>query len=572
MIEVRFDYDPALVSGVKTATAAFWRKYVPDHDDRHWRVAYSPKAAESLIAFGVAHGFEIDPKIKLTRTDGPLALPEIGPAIDQLEAGSLRRFQQQAVWYAQQQTKRNGRVEMILGDQMGLGKTITTLAILRDLGGQALIVCPASLKLMWAEAIREWLGMDSGIISGQKPKPLSPDGIQIINYDILSYWADALLRDRSWSVLVFDESHKLKSTKAKRSKAALKLTGKSPSSNVLLLTGTPALSRPYELLNQLKVVRQFEKVGGDWRHYVTRYCGGFRQRMGNREFWNTDGATHLAELNQKLRETCYVRRTKDEVLTELPDKSHVRIPVDIDNRDEYNKAEQDIVRWVMEQAEEDREFRESIAHLSAQEQAEEVAMHKLSEGFKARRAETLVQIAKLKQLSAQGKLAHLGEWVADFLDGDQKLVIFAWHREIVERVATLLGDPEMVIHGGTPIETRQALVQRFQTDPECRFIVGNIQALGVGLTLTAASDVLFVEYPWTPGDLDQAIDRCHRIGQDNSVTAWYMVGSETIDTDILELISRKSGVVDAVTEGRSTGKSEMLSSLVRKVRERQHES
>jgi SNF2 family DNA or RNA helicase len=136
----------------------------------------------------------------------------------------------------------------------------------------------------------------------------------------------------------------------------------------------------------------------------------------------------------------------------------------------------------------------------------------------------------------------------------------------------LLGDPEMVIHGGTPIETRQALVQRFQTDPECRFIVGNIQALGVGLTLTAASDVLFVEYPWTPGDLDQAIDRCHRIGQDNSVTAWYMVGSETIDTDILELISRKSGVVDAVTEGRSTGKSEMLSSLVRKVRERQHES
>ena len=105
------------------------------------------------------------------------------------------------------------------------------------------------------------------------------------------------------------------------------------------------------------------------------------------------------------------------------------------------------------------------------------------------------------------------------------------------------------ITGQTPVEARQAAVDRFQTDPDCKVIVLNIRAGGVGLTLTAASNVAFVELDWTPGAMDQAEDRCHRIGQTDQVTAWYLLGEETIDEDIHDLIETKRAVVEAATEG-----------------------
>ena len=103
------------------------------------------------------------------------------------------------------------------------------------------------------------------------------------------------------------------------------------------------------------------------------------------------------------------------------------------------------------------------------------------------------------------------------------------------------------ITGETSLKERQAIVEDFQNNPDTKLIVLNIKAGGVGLTLTAASNVLFLEFPWTPGDLEQAIDRCHRIGQQNSVTAWFFVGKDTIDEEIIEMIGIKQNVVSQVT-------------------------
>ena len=146
------------------------------------------------------------------------------------------------------------------------------------------------------------------------------------------------------------------------------------------------------------------------------------------------------------------------------------------------------------------------------------------------------------------KLGAVRQWVQDFTATGQKLVIFAHHTDVVRALADEFADG-CVISGETSTEDRQRAVDRFQNDPAQRVIVCNLKAGGVGLTLTAASDVLFVEQGWTPADMDQAADRCHRIGQQDSVTAWNLLAAGTIDEDVADLIAQKRVVVDAVTDG-----------------------
>jgi SWI/SNF-related matrix-associated actin-dependent regulator 1 of chromatin subfamily A len=140
------------------------------------------------------------------------------------------------------------------------------------------------------------------------------------------------------------------------------------------------------------------------------------------------------------------------------------------------------------------------------------------------------------------------EWIHDFLENDKKLVAFGWHTEVVNMVAENFADG-CKIQGGVSMEKRQAAVDRFQNSDEQKVIACQIKAAGVGLTLTAASDVLFLEQGWTPADMDQAVDRCHRIGQQDSVTGWLMLTKDTIDEDIAALIGAKRVVVNQATDG-----------------------
>jgi len=174
----------------------------------------------------------------------------------------------------------------------------------------------------------------------------------------------------------------------------------------------------------------------------------------------------------------------------------------------------------------------------------EAAAKRLSQE-NSERAEHLFRIETLKQKAAMGKLDESVEWIENFLESGEKLVIFATHKEIIRRIAEKFNCKS--ITGETSLKERQAIVDDFQNNPDTKLIVLNIKAGGVGLTLTAASNVLFLEFPWTPGDLEQAIDRCHRIGQQNSVTAWFFVGKDTIDEEIIEMIGIKQNVVSQVT-------------------------
>lgn len=327
----------------------------------------------------------------------------------------------------------------------------------------------------------------------------------------------------------------------------------------LNLTGTPLLNRPKELITQLDIIGRLDDMGGFW-NYAKRYCGMVNGQWG----LMMDGATNLGELNDKLRATCYIRRNKKDVLKELPDKQRSIFPVDITNRKEYNWAAQDLISWLRGNVVQDEDFLESIKDLPEEVQKEKKRERANEATIKAIRAQQLVRIEKLKRLSAEGKLEAIYEWIDSFLETGEKLVVYAHHTDIVKQLADRYNAPS--ITGATELSDRQKAVDQFQEDKNCKVIVLNLQAGGVGITLTSASNVLFTEFGWNPGVHEQATDRCHRIGQKEAVTAWYLVGKDTIDEDILELVEKKRVVVDAATEGGMEGEEvSVLSELIERM-------
>ena len=414
---------------------------------------------------------------------------------------------------------------VMIADEMGLGKTVQALAVLGAANAYpALIVCPASLKLNWQREARKWLpGTTVEILGGTRPGIVPDFDIAVINYDVLSSWVGHLPPLRA---LVLDEAHYIKSAGAIRTKAAIQLSDNmTPNGLRVCLTGTPVMNAPGELLTQLRFMQRLDDFGGA-RDFKDRYGRG----------------KHLSELNRRLRATCFVRRRKTDVLTELPPKrwSEVLVEGDPTIMRDYRKAELDIVTFLAERARQAAE-ESGATTLEARQAAADQAI-------RAQAAEHLVAITALKRLAARAKMPAVREWIEDFKASGSKLVAFAHHTEIVNILTTEFADG-CAVGGGASNEDRQSAVDRFQSDEGQTVIACSLKAAGVGLTLTAASDVLFVEQGWTPADMDQASDRCHRIGQTDSVTAWNMIAAGTIDEDIAALIANKRMVVDAITDG-----------------------
>jgi len=161
------------------------------------------------------------------------------------------------------------------------------------------------------------------------------------------------------------------------------------------------------------------------------------------------------------------------------------------------------------------------------------------------------------------------QWIKDSLDANGKLVVFAVHHATIDRLMEELRDYNpVVVDGRVSAENRQRAVDKFQNDPECRVFIGNIKAAGVGITLTASSNTVFVELGWTPGEHDQAEDRVHRIGQTESVSAWYLVAAGTIMEEIAGILDEKRIVLDAVLDGKESQEESMLSALLKSFTER----
>lgn len=536
---ISFEYDRDLVQRVREIPTARY-----DRKEQVWFVANSAK--EDVVDFAEETSAVLDEALEVSfadfserrrkyamslATDSDLVLPTL--------VGTLKGFQKAGIRFALDSlgfVERAGRWERVsdrvkhgvfIGDEQGLGKTVQALGVLEAADAYpAVVVAPAAVRLNWQREIRRWLPHRSVEVAyGVEPAEVSSE-IVIVGWDALHGWAESL----PVHAAVFDEVHYAKSARTRRTQAALELSRRAIEAGgfAVALSGTPLLNRPDELKSQLQIIGRLEEFGGS---------RGFDAAYGKTK------DADLAGLGRRMRETCFVRRLKRDVMAELGEKEFSSLVVPGDERvmREYRLAEAGLRR----------ELGEELARANAMAKGAN-SVERRAAGMREfrRNAQThLVRLEQLRQLAAKAKRAAVTEWIEDFAECEKKLVVFGWHRNDVDWVADTFADG-LKIQGGMGDADKQAAVDRFQTSDDARVISCSIKAAGVGITLTAASDVLFIEQGWNPADMDQAADRCHRIGQKDSVTVYTMLCEGTIDERIANLIARKREVVNAVMEGK----------------------
>ncbi|KAG8125233.1 hypothetical protein E2320_020541 [Naja naja] len=405
---------------------------------------------------------------------------------------SLLPFQREGVDFA---ISREGR--LLLADDMGLGKTIQAICIAAYYQKEwpLLVVAPSSVRYTWAEAFHRWLPSLSPdtirVITTGKDQ-VSAKLINIVSFDLLSKVEKQL--KTKFQVVIVDESHFLKNSKTARCRTAVPLL--KAAKRVILLSGTPAMSRPSELYTQIAMVQptffpQFHEFG-------VRYCDAKQRPWG----WDYSGSSNLGELKLLLEETVMIRRLKSDVLSQLPAKQRKMVVVTPEGINTRTKAE-----------------------LTA-------AAKEMAKGFKSKQEQKEALIVFYNKTS-EAKIHCILEYILDLLEsGRQKFLVFAHHKLILDAISEELEKKNVGfirIDGSTPSAERQSLSQEFQFSEKLPVAILSLTAANMGLTLSSADLVVFTELFWNPGVLMQAEDRAHRIGQTSSVDIHYLVAKGTAD-------------------------------------------
>lgn len=424
-----------------------------------------------------------------------------------------------------------------------------------------LIVCPASLKKNWLREYKMWLSEFDKVLlaKGRTPKENLKDyDAVIINYDILDGWVEPIIHN-AFGIACFDESHYLGNSGTKRTKAVKQIVGgfkyvyetgkdrakKAPVLNWkgqvqklekrICMSGTPITSRPQQFFTTLNLVND-EVFYSEWG-YLQRYCGPKYNGFG----YTYTGATNIDELNYKLQ-NCMLRQKIEDVLPDLPNKMRVIVPMDLSSAvmKEYQEAEADLIDWVWK--------------TEGPEKAEKIA-----------NSVHIVRFEKLKQLAFKAKVDSAIQWIKDYLEVEDKLVVFCTHTEALNIIVEAFKEKTVYIDGSVSQNKRQEAIDKFQTDDTIKLFVGNIKAAGVGITLTAAHATATLEFGWTPGEHDQAESRVHRIGQkSDKVLAYYLLASGTIDEEIAEVLDQKRTIITKIVDGEDVQDEALLKHLINK--------
>jgi SWI/SNF-related matrix-associated actin-dependent regulator 1 of chromatin subfamily A len=433
------------------------------------------------------------------------------------EANGLYPYQAAGVEYMAEQFS-TGRKGMLLADQPGLGKTAQACRLADEMNWKnLLIVCPASLRLNWVRELNMWRrnGSDPVAVLDGKKMP-KPGCTVVVSYNIMiqKHWAD-LLSLHPFDAMVIDEVHFCKDPKAQRTKVLLGKGGLHEDiKNVLMLSGTPIPNRAPEFYHILK---RFEPQAFPWSYwkFVDRYTTSFQGRFG-RQF---TGSRNEEDLYLRLRGSGFmVRRRKADVLKDLPAKRYQMVVFP------PNGAMKKVLK--KEEAFDAHEIIENGVPVGS----------------------ALPEIRKEMGLA---KVDVCAGYIEDLLDGGtEKVLVGAHHIEVLDRLRERLAPYGVaLVRGDVPPAKRQAEADRFQTDPACRVFLGQLTAAGTGLTLTASSDVVFVEASWVPGDNLQFSDRCHRVGQKGSVLVHYLVVEGSLDAKILGSAARKAEGIGKIMDG-----------------------
>lgn len=478
---------------------------------KHWNVPANDKTYEILHALQFQQksgalqlpNASEEPLEPLPWLDLPIAAHRLDP--------NLRPYQLDFI-----RAMRYWKGRGLCGDEMGTGKTCQAVSWARyqaatreDGKVRTVVVTLASTKIQWSREWKRWFGPSRvATLSGRSPKRLDPRvDAYVINWDILDSWREELVRWKP-DYIIGDEAHLIGNPTAKRTKAFVKLAKAAPM--FVALTGTPIRTRPAQFYTMLNLAAP--EVFPDHRKFLYRYCDPKAGWGGTMEF---KGATNTEELHRKIR-NIMIRRLKCEVLSELPEKirSVVPLPVSASYLAEENAA---------------------LANLPGSAAAARHALENLSNSIFNEKAPAVLK------------------WLGEFLESGRKLVVFAWHRAVVEYLMTELGAAAVRVDGSCGPEEKEAAKKAFVTKDSVRVFVANIIAGGTGIDglQEVCSDVAFVELAWSPAEMNQAEDRLHRMGQQNPVTIHYLLGEATIEEDQLELLQSRWGAMGAILDGQA---------------------
>lgn len=403
----------------------------------------------------------------------------------------------------------------VVGLPVGLGKSNIAIsyATLHKEIRPVLVVCPACVKYNWQREIKMWAKEDAIILSSKNPESISKKARWvIINYDILTAWENELMK-AGFKYLIGDESAYINNPSAKRTKSFVRIARMLP--HKVFLSATPIRNRPAEFFTVLNLVDP--KTFKNRYKYLNRYCNP----QYNGFAWTYKGLTNEVELYNFVQKVMF-RKRKEDVLKDLPRKHKIIVPFALDSvsKKQYDKASESFVNWV-----------------------HQTQGKKMADGKR--------HIETLRQLAYIGKRDGTMEWISNFLDSGEKLVVFAWHTDAINDIANMFKDMAVVVDGRTSSIQKQKNIDEFQNNPDIKLFIGQITAAGIGINLTAASSLAIVEFPWTPGDLEQAMGRIDRIGQKSPVISfYYLVGAGTVDEDTAMLLDEKSEMLDKTLDGK----------------------
>ncbi|WP_280121096.1 DEAD/DEAH box helicase [Duncaniella muricolitica] len=417
------------------------------------------------------------------------------------------------------------RHRLLIGDEPGLGKTLQSIGIVDTASAYpCLVICPSSLKINWQREFEKFTDKKALVLDNATRTSwpyllgMGMFHVAIVNYESLkkffvwdikggkTFTLKDVVFNRDINIfksVIMDESHRLKDPTAQQTMFTRGIVeGKEWR---ILLSGTPVVNHAQDLVAQLAIMgRLLSDFGGR---------GKFLADYGENE--------NLSELSDKLYDTCMIRREKAKVLTQLPDKTRTDLYVEISNRDEYDLAAADLAAYLREYTEcTDRDIRRKM------------------------RMEALVKFMTLRSLASKGKVKQATDFIRNFLANGKPLIVFCSLKEIVKALQKQFPDAVRVT-GDDSLAEKQAAVDAFQSG-EAQLIICSIKAAGVGLTLTASSNVAFVEFPWTYADCCQCEDRAHRIGQKNNVTCYYLIGRSTIDPVLYNIIHKKRSIANQI--------------------------
>lgn len=417
------------------------------------------------------------------------------------------------------------RRRLLIGDEPGLGKTLQSIGIVDTASAYpCLVICPSSLKINWQREFEKFTDKKALILGNSTSTSwayllgMGLFHVAIVNYESLkkffvwdvnggkTFRLKDVVFNRDVNIfrsVIMDESHRLKDPGAQQTIFTRGIVeGKEWR---ILLSGTPVVNHAQDLVSQLAIMgRLVPDFGGR---------GKFLADYGEND--------NLDELSDKLYSTCMIRREKAKVLTELPDKQRTDLYVEISNREEYDLASDDLAAYLREYTDcTDRDIRRKM------------------------RMEALVKFMTLRSLASKGKVKQATDFIRNFLANGKPLVVFCSLKEVVKALQKQFPDAVRVT-GDDSTLAKQAAVDAFQAG-KAQLIICSIKAAGVGLTLTASSNVAFVEFPWTYADCCQCEDRTHRIGQKDNVNCYYLIGRGTIDPVLYDIIHRKRSIANQI--------------------------